>query len=101
MTKFTATSGTALLAAAICGVGLISMSAIADGRNDVAIPANALTIADIESRMAAQGISIKEVEMEGLLVEVEGFDTNGNKVELVLDRRSGEILSRKVKTRRK
>jgi uncharacterized membrane protein YkoI len=61
-----------------------------------ATPANVLSIADIESRMVAQGISIKEIELRDLVVEVEGRDANGRKVELLVDRRNGEILSRKL-----
>jgi len=61
-----------------------------------ATPANVLSIADIESRMVAQGISIKEIELRDLVVEIEGRDANGKKVELLVDRRNGEILSRKL-----
>jgi hypothetical protein len=55
-----------------------------------------LSIAEIESKVAAQGITIKEIELRDLVVEIEGYDANGHEVELLVDRRSGEILSRKV-----
>lgn len=59
-------------------------------------PANVLSIADIEARMTAQGISIREIELRDLVAEVEGRDANGRKIELLVDRRSGEILSKKL-----
>jgi hypothetical protein len=54
-----------------------------------------LSLGDIESRLTAQGIKIREIEVRDLVVEVEGRDAQGRKVELLVDRRSGEILSQK------
>lgn len=59
-------------------------------------PSNALSLCDLESRLTAQGISMREMELKDLVVEVEGRDAQGRKVELLIDRRSGEILSRKL-----
>lgn len=75
----------------IAGAGV----AVAQAANPTT-PANVLSIADIESRMVAQGITIKEIELKDLVAEVEGRDATGQKVELLVDRRSGDILSRKV-----
>lgn len=61
----------------------------------VTVPANALSVGDIESRLTAQGIKVKEIEVRDLLAEVEGYDAQGREVELVIDRRSGELLSHK------
>ncbi|HEY6642056.1 PepSY domain-containing protein [Povalibacter sp.] len=58
--------------------------------------ADVLSIADIESRLVAQGIRIEEIELRDLVVEVEGRDANGREVELLVDRRTGEILSREM-----
>ncbi len=54
-----------------------------------------LSIGEIESRLTAQGIKVKEIEVRDLLAEVEGYDAQGREVELVIDRRSGETLSHK------
>jgi hypothetical protein len=54
-----------------------------------------LGLGEIESRMTAQGITIREIELHERVVEVEGRDAQGRKVELLIDRRSGEILSQK------
>ena len=54
-----------------------------------------LGLGEIESRMTAQGITIREIELHDRVVEVEGRDAQGRKVELLIDRRSGEILSQK------
>jgi hypothetical protein len=61
----------------------------------VNVPANVLSIGEIESRLTAQGIKVKEIEVRDLLAEVEGYDAQGREVELVIDRRSGETLSHK------
>lgn len=58
-------------------------------------PANLLSLGEIESRLAAQGIKIKEIEVRDLLLEIEGYDAEGRKIEIVVDRRSGETLSHK------
>ena len=59
-------------------------------------PAGVLSLGDIESRLTAQGIKIRELELRDLVVEVEGRDAQGRKVELLVDRRTGEILSQKL-----
>jgi multidrug efflux pump subunit AcrA (membrane-fusion protein) len=61
----------------------------------VEVPASALSVGDIESRLSAQGIKVKEVEIRDLIAEVEGYDAQGREVELVIDRRSGEMLTHK------
>jgi hypothetical protein len=55
-----------------------------------------LSLGDIETRLTAQGIKIHEIELKDLIVEVEGRDANGRKVELLIDRRTGETLSQKL-----
>jgi len=58
-----------------------------------------LSLDEIESRASAEGIQVKdfEVQGQGRLVEVEGRDANAQKVKLVYDRKTGELLSREVK----
>jgi hypothetical protein len=58
-------------------------------------PAATLSLGEIESKLTAQGITIREVELRSLVAEIEGRDAQGRKVELLVDRRSGEILSQK------
>lgn len=55
-----------------------------------------LSLGDLESRMTAQGITIREIELRDHVAEIEGRDAQGRKIELLVDRRSGEILSRKL-----
>ena len=54
-----------------------------------------LSLTEIESRLTAQGIRMKEMEVHDKVLEVEGFDAQGRKIDLIVDRRNGEILSRK------
>ena len=64
-------------------------------KTGVTIPAGVLSLADIESRLAAQGIKVKEIEVRDLLAEVEGYDAQGREIEVVIDRRNGEMLAHK------
>ena len=55
-----------------------------------------LGLTEIESQLAAQGIRVKEMEVHDKVLEVEGYDAQGREIDLIVDRRSGEILSRKL-----
>lgn len=52
-----------------------------------------LGLGEIEARLATQGIKIKEIEVRDKVLEVEGYDAQGRKIELIVDRRTAEILS--------
>ena len=55
-----------------------------------------LSLTEIERRVTATGIRVTEIEVKDRIVEVEGRDSSNREVDLVVDRRSGEILSRKL-----
>ena len=76
-------------------LALMSLSAGAQQASAPATPAS-LSLGEIESRLTAEGITIREIELRDSVVEVEGRDAQGRKVELLVDRRNGEILSRKL-----
>lgn len=80
------------LAALTCG---LSLAAIQVGAQTTTAATEVLSLGEIESRLAAQGITIRELEVEDRVVEVEGRDSQGRKVELLIDRKTGEILSNK------
>jgi hypothetical protein len=84
-----------MLATVVSLAGAAGTSAWAQNAQEpvVKVPANVLSVGEIESRLSAQGIKVKEIEVRDLLAEVEGYDAQGREVELVIDRRSGEILS--------
>jgi hypothetical protein len=87
-----------LLAAvvAVAGIGgAAAWAQTAAPEKVVSVPANVLSVGEIESRLTAQGIKVKEIEVRDLLAEVEGYDAQGREVEVVIDRRSGEMLSHK------
>ena len=49
-------------------------------------------------RLAVQHVPyIKKLEVRDLLLKVDGFDEQGMKVKVHLDRRTGDLLSREVK----
>lgn len=77
-------------------LALMSLSAAAQQASSPAATTPVLSLGDIESRLTAQGITIREIEVRDAVVEVEGRDAQGKKVELLVDRRNGEILSRKL-----
>jgi hypothetical protein len=58
-------------------------------------PANLLSLSEIESRLSARGIKIKEIEARDLVLEVEGYDAQGRELDLIVDRRNGEVLSQR------
>lgn len=99
MTIGTRSSGmrAVLFAAVVTLAGVAGAAAYAQNAPEkvVNVPANALSAGEIESRLTAQGIKIKEIEMRDLLAEVEGYDAQGREIEVMIDRRSGEILSHK------
>jgi hypothetical protein len=74
--------------------GILALMSLSAGAQQASSPA-LLSLGDIESRLTAQGITIQEIELRDTVVEVEGRDAEGRKVELLVDRRNGEILSRK------
>jgi hypothetical protein len=79
--------------------GILAVISLSAGAQQAAAPAAAspvLSLGDIESRLTAQGITIHEIELRDSVLEVEGRDAQGRKVELLVDRRNGEILSRKL-----
>ena len=82
------------IAASTCALSLLAIEAGGQTPPPAAV-AKMLGLGEIESRLTAQGITIREIELRDVVVEVEGRDAQGRKVELLLDRRSGEILSQK------
>lgn len=55
-----------------------------------------LSLSEIEKLASAQGVRVSELEVKDNVVEVEGRDSGNREVKLLVDRRSGEILSRKL-----
>ena len=54
-----------------------------------------LGLSEIEALLQSQGIRVHELEVRDSVVEAEGRDSADRKVEVIVDRRSGEILSRR------
>ncbi|MBN8791661.1 MAG: PepSY domain-containing protein [Stenotrophomonas nitritireducens] len=85
---------TSLLASA-----LLSLAACTAGAAPAANP-GLLGIAELERRATGEGLTVTEIEAKDRLAEVEGYDAQSRKVKLVIDRKTGEVLERKVKQRR-
>jgi len=64
-------------------------------------PANWLGMAELERIGTNEGFTVTEIETKQRLAEVEGYDAQQRKVKLLIDRQTGEILSRRVKERRR
>ncbi len=88
------------LALATATAGLVSIPGTASAQTARASTAGLLNMAEIERRATAEGIVVTEIEIENRLAEVEGRDAQQRKVELVIDRKTGEILQRKTKQRK-
>jgi uncharacterized membrane protein YkoI len=96
------TNAKSLLAAAAPALALILAAAVHTPAQAAPTPAtaaagNVLSLDEIERRATAQGVQVKEIKLRDRLVEVEGRDADAQKVELLIDRRSGEVLSRETK----
>jgi peptide deformylase len=97
MTKKThKAAGVFVVGAAIAALAATAWAETAPVWNaKVEVPAGALSVSDIEGRLSTQGLKVKEVEIRDLIAEVEAYDAQGREVELVIDRRSGEMLTHK------
>jgi len=83
-----------LLAASVLALG------VAWAQQPGGNPQGWLGMAELEQRGISEGMTVTEIETKQRLAEVEGYDTQGRKVKLVIDRQTGEILSRRVKDKR-
>ena len=98
MNSISSRTGALALAFGIVGACAV-VSATAQPQRDATSEAGYLNAGDVERQALAQGIvTVREIELEGRLAEVEGRDANQNKVKLVVDRQTGEVLKRKTKT---
>ncbi|HLS82786.1 MAG TPA: PepSY domain-containing protein [Steroidobacter sp.] len=86
-------AGLTAIAAAVTLLTIASPteSAAAEPAADV----QTLSLDEIERRLKAEGLVVEEMEIEGLIVEVDARDADGREVDLKIDRRTGEILARK------
>jgi uncharacterized membrane protein YkoI len=63
-----------------------------------ALAAKRLTVDDVRDMAFAKGVvTIKEIELDDGIWEVEGRDVGGRKIEIEVDARSGEIVKIKRK----
>lgn len=92
MTIGTSGARALMLATVVTLTGVAGASAWGENA-PVQVPANVLSIGEIENRLTAQGIKVKEIKVRDLLAKVEGYDAQGREVEMVIDRRNGETLS--------
>ncbi len=82
----------AAVASLAAGAGVVYAQQAAQ-EQVVKVPADALSAGEIESRLTAQGIKVKEIEIKDLIAEVDGYDAQGREIDLIMDRRTGEMLS--------
>ncbi len=97
--RFT-TCGVALLLGAALATASVAAFAQQTARSS-ASNSGYMGAGDVERRAIAEGVAvITEIELEDRLAEVEGRDAQQRKIELVIDRRTGEVMQRKVKQAR-
>ena len=56
--------------------------------------ASFLSLTEISNRISSEGLKVTELEIHDKVVEVEARDSSNRELDLVVDRRTGEILSR-------
>jgi uncharacterized membrane protein YkoI len=65
---------------------------------DPALAAKRLTVDDVRDMAFAKGVvTIKEIELDDGVWDVEGRDASGHKIKIEVDARSGEIVKIKRK----
>lgn len=91
----------ALLLATLAGLSVHDAMAQTQAQRsypDTARPAAAVLPFEQLERIAAREIAqVTELEVRDLLLKAKGYDAQGMKVEVLLDRRDGYVLSRRVK----
>lgn len=92
-----------LMATAILAVaGMTAMPAVAQ-RGMVPPPSqhtftdNVMSFEQLEKRARAEVPFIHEIKVRDLLLQVKGYDNEGRKVKLTMDRRTGAVLSHEIK----
>lgn len=60
-----------------------------------AAPGNLISLDEVESRLRNDGIRVEELKLRGHLVEAEGRDGSNREIEVIVDRRNGEIVSKR------
>jgi len=87
-----------ILTAVGLGLATAFAAAGAHAQTSAAAPESGelLTTAQIESTLQQQGIRVKEIEIKDKVAEVDAHDAQGTELDLIVDRRNGEILFRKI-----
>jgi hypothetical protein len=90
-----------LALAALAGLSVpvaVAQSPMPRSHIDTARPTAAVLPFEQLERIAAREIAhVTELEVRDLLLKAKGYDAQGMKVEVLLDRRDGYVLSRRVK----
>jgi hypothetical protein len=95
-----AIAGTALLAlGAVTTYAQVAPTTPAPEATTPAVTAPAsnepmMSLTDIEQLLKGQGLRVTELEVKDRVVEVEAYDSSNREIDLIVDRRTGEILSR-------
>lgn len=89
-----------LLIAGVLGVGAAALAQQPPAADTAtppasATPGNLISLDEVESRLRNEGIRVEELKLRGHLVEAEGRDASNREVELIVDRRNGEIVSKR------
>jgi hypothetical protein len=90
-----------LISATIAATGLLAFGAVSTHAQDAPQPAPAtaealLTLTEVEQLLKDKGLRMTEFEVKDRVVEAEGYDAQNRKVEILVDRRSGEILRQEL-----
>lgn len=75
-------------------LGILAEPAVAQQPSSEQSTSALLSIAEIERKVSAAGLQVTDIELRERVAEVEGKDGSGRKVEWIVDRHDGRILSR-------
>ena len=82
-------------------IAAASLGAVAQNAAPAAATAAPMSMMQVLERVTAQGYrDVREIEMKSeRLYEVKATDDKGQRVEMLIDARSGEVLKQEIKTK--
>jgi hypothetical protein len=84
----------AIATSCLAALGAVSVHAQVADPSASATNQPSLTLTEIEQILQKEGIRVTELEVKDRVVEAEGYDAQNREIEVLVDRRSGEVLSR-------
>jgi uncharacterized membrane protein YkoI len=77
---------------AFAGVTAVPVLAQHSGQSNAGMPADAMSVSEVAARLEGQGYTVREIELENRVYEVEVTDADGLRLEAYVDPASGAFV---------